>query len=56
MWSSLDPPISDNQAVEEPSGAMRGFDALSGKLLWPGSRCRGRKINTPALALAMHGP
>lgn len=26
--------ISDNQAVEEPSGAVRGFDARSGKLLW----------------------
>ena len=26
--------ISDNQAVEEPSGAIRGFDARSGKLLW----------------------
>lgn len=26
--------VSDNQAVEEPSGAVRGFDARSGKLLW----------------------
>lgn len=26
--------ISDNQAVEEPSGAVRGFDARNGKLLW----------------------
>lgn len=26
--------ISDNQAVEEPSGAIRGFDARTGNLLW----------------------
>ena len=26
--------VGDNQAVEMPSGAVRGFDALSGKLLW----------------------
>ncbi|MGC1784910.1 MAG: pyrroloquinoline quinone-dependent dehydrogenase [Acidobacteriaceae bacterium] len=26
--------VGDNQSVEEPSGAVRGFDALSGKLLW----------------------
>jgi quinoprotein glucose dehydrogenase len=26
--------VSDNQAVEEPSGAVRGFDARSGKLVW----------------------
>lgn len=26
--------VSDNQAVEEPSGAVRGFDARSGTLLW----------------------
>lgn len=26
--------VGDNQAVEEASGAVRGFDARSGKLLW----------------------
>ncbi len=26
--------VGDNQAIEVPSGAIRGFDARSGKLLW----------------------
>ena len=35
--------VGDNQQVDAESGAVRGYDAISGKLLGHGSRCLGGK-------------
>ena len=48
--------LNDNLTVGEPSGVVRGFDAITGKILWAWDAARGAKDSTPLPAGQTYAP
>jgi quinoprotein glucose dehydrogenase len=39
--------VQDNQAADAPSGVIRGYDAVTGKLVWAWDMCRPERTGAP---------